>query len=163
MTDEFENELADYLRGELTAEEEARMEAHLRRDREKQSLADDFRGLLALARQIAQDEPPEELMAQARQSVLQAIAHPAGQHLRLMMLQFQGSWGHGEICLLPRIHSEGGARLSAHRAGLLEPREDLQEPQEQIRQVPLLKLQIQGSWGHGEACLPDAAGHHPHF
>jgi anti-sigma factor RsiW len=159
MDDELENRLADYIRGELPPEEGARMTQQIALNPELNQTADELRRLLALAEQIAQDEPPEELVAEARESLLRELAAREkrhGHHLRLMILQFQGSWGHGEMCLAPEIHDRPGAGVSG--CALFTRSSPREVAREGAGQVPLLKLQIQGSWGHGEGCLPDSGG-----
>src|SRR5215469_4152551 len=106
MTDRIENQLADYLRGELSPEERALIDEWLKLDPDARQMADDFRGLLALTEHIRQDDPPEELIIEARQRVQRSIEQQHSRHLRLMALQFQGSWGHGEICLRPAALAE---------------------------------------------------------
>ena len=128
-------------------------------DSELQQTADDFRKIIALSEQIAQDDPPEGLAAEARESLLRKLESSdrrQGRHLRLMMLQFQGSWGHGEMCLATEIRDLSDAGVSG--GALFTKTDSLQGRHETIGQVPLLKLQIQGSWGHGEGCLPEPAG-----
>ena len=159
MTDRIENQLADYLRGELGPEERALVDEWLKLDPAARQMADDFRALLALAGQILQDDPPEELLIEARQAVLRSVEEQPSRLLRLMALQFQGSWGHGEICLRP----EGSAEIcsGSPRRGALARTGAIPERRDSIGQVPLLKLQVQGSWGHGEGCLPDVSGPAP--
>jgi hypothetical protein len=159
MDDELEHRLADYIRGELPPREGARLTQQIALNPNLRQTADGLRRLLALAEQIAQDEPPEDLVADARESVLRELAareKRQGRHLRLMMLQFQGSWGHGEMCLAPEIHDRPGAGVSG---GALFTRSS---PREEVREsaghIPLLKLQIQGSCGHGEGCLRHSSG-----
>jgi hypothetical protein len=159
MAGELENQLADFIRGELSPDEDSQMREHLAQRPELRQTADDLRKVLALSKEIAQDEPLDILVAEARESLLRELAsieRRQGRHLRLMMLQFQGSWGHGEICVGAKLPASfGSAKRSSGSPGHSEC---IGEPQEGIGQVPLLKLQIQGSWGHGEGCLPASAG-----
>jgi anti-sigma factor RsiW len=159
MNDELENRLVDYIRGELLPEEDARMTQQIALNPELRQTADDLRRLLALAEQIAQDEPPDDLVADARESVLGELTareKRQGRHLRLMMLQFQGSWGHGEMCLAPEIRDRPG--VGTLGGALLTRSSSREEAREGAGQIPLLKLQIQGSCGHGEGCLRHSSG-----
>lgn len=159
MTDELESLLADYLRGEVSPGDGSQVEEYLARRPELRQTVDDFRKLLALVEQIARDEPPEELVAEASESVLRELAareKRQGRHLRLMMLQFQGSWGHGEMCLAPEIRDRPDVGTSG--GALLTRSSSREEAREGARQIPLLKLQIQGSCGHGEGCLRHSSG-----
>jgi hypothetical protein len=165
MTDEFENRLADYVRRELMAEEEARMTEYLRLNPHKQKIAGDFGELLGLTKQIAMDDPPDGLIAEGRQSVLSELraierrAADRGQ-LRLLTLQLQGCSGHGELCLEAELHSDlpGIDHLAFGARGKSLELGSRGKLPEEIGQVPFLKLQIQGSWGHGEDCVPGGAG-----
>jgi hypothetical protein len=159
MTDQLESRLADYLRGELSPDEAEQVEEHVARRPELRQTVDDFRKLLALVELIARDEPPEELVAEASESVLRELAareKRQGRHLRLMMLQFQGSWGHGEMCLAPEIRDRPDVGTSG--GALLTRSSSREEAREGAGQIPLLKLQIQGSCGHGEGCLRHSSG-----
>ena len=83
---QFENNLSDYIRGELSADEHREIDAYLNAHPEALESLQELREILGLTAQIHADKPPANLLQEARSELLDQLAEPAPARSRILSL-----------------------------------------------------------------------------
>ena len=83
---QFENNLSDYIRGELSADEHREIDAYLNAHPEALESLQELREILGLTAQIHADKPPANLLQEARSELLDQLAEPAPTRSRILSL-----------------------------------------------------------------------------
>ena len=83
---QFENRLSDYVRDELSPDARREVDAYLDAHPEALESLQELREILGLTEQIRADEPPANLLPEARSELLDQLAEPAPARSRILDL-----------------------------------------------------------------------------